>query len=107
MRSALQAARARVLCGRASFSSSRLLAGGSNPLLAHGALPRFEEIEAEHVKPAVEAALAQLRDGFRSAETRLSLSAAAAPAAEVYAIAVDDVERAGAPLQFAWGVASH
>jgi oligopeptidase A len=79
-----------------------------NPLLGHGALPRFDEIDVDtHLQPAVEAALATLRAGVRAAEERLQECTAKYSAAEVYALAVDDVERAGAPLQFSWGVATH
>ena len=68
--------------------------------------PRFDEIDpAQHVRPAVMQSLERLRDGLENAreETWEELTTAA----EIYEVAVDEVERASAPLQFSWGLTNH
>ncbi len=72
-----------------------------NPLLAHGALPRFADIRAEHVAPA----LRQLIDEQDAALTAIEAKAGAATA--VWDQVIDPLSLALEPLGWAWGVVNH
>ena len=76
--------------------------GAANPLLQQEALPRFEEIDATHVKPGITTALAQLEAQF--AELEQSLAANEQP---TYADVVEAMEVIEAPVEYSWGVVGH
>ena len=69
-----------------------------NPLLAHGELPRFEDVEASHVAPAIRHLLGQLGEELEELEQRLSSSSEGL---------IESLERMGDRLGFAWGVVGH
>ncbi len=74
-----------------------------NPLLAHGALPRFAEVAAEHVQPAVDQLL-------RDLETEVAALEAAALDSKVPASwegLAAPLERIQDRLEFTWGTVGH
>lgn len=70
----------------------------NNPFLAHGALPRFEEIAAWQVVPAVETLLPQLEDAFERLEKE---------AAPTWEDLVEGLELLGDRFGFTWGLIGH
>ena len=85
--------------------STTTTARAQNPLLHFKHLPRFTEINpSEHIKPAVTKSLADLATAFENVEANLPTQK---NARDIYNLAVDDLERAAAPLSFSWGVTNH
>jgi len=72
-----------------------------NPLLAHGALPRFAEIRAEHVEPAITRLIAEQDAALTAIEAR------AATATDIWGQVIDALSLALEPLGWAWGVVNH
>ncbi|MGI4813895.1 MAG: M3 family metallopeptidase [Janthinobacterium lividum] len=70
-----------------------------NPLLDFSDLPRFADIDAQHVSPALDVLLANAETAVQHA------SAPATPAS--WAGVVEPLERATEPLGRAWGVVGH
>ena len=95
---------------RSFFRQTRALTSttttrAQNPLLHFKHLPRFTEISpSEHIKPAVTKSLADLATAFENIEANLPTQT---NAVDIYNLAVDDLERATAPLSFSWGVTNH
>jgi oligopeptidase A len=70
----------------------------ANPLLTSRGLPRFADIRAEHVAPAVRHALELVRQGLDDLEAKVE------PTFEATVVALRDLYD---PLGRAWGVVSH
>jgi hypothetical protein len=54
------------------YLSSEVRANGANPLFDFHALPRFKDIKPEHVQPALDTTLSQLKTDFTKCEILLS-----------------------------------
>merc|ERR1719424_2240220 len=76
--------------------------GAANPLLQQQALPRFDAIDASHVKPGIATALEQLGEQFAALEG--SLAATSDPSYEDVVEAMEVIE---APVEYSWGVVGH
>ena len=87
---------------RRTFTTSKSI---SNPLLSHQSLPRFSEIiPSKHITAAVTSHLTQYQQAFQQVEASLSTKTTAT---SIYDAAIDDLERASAPLSFSWGITNH
>ena len=73
-----------------------------NPLLDQTGLPKFDEIDASHVKPGVEKTLEALEAQFSELETNL-----AATSAPGYSDVIEAMEKIEAPVEYTWGVVGH
>ena len=82
----------------------RSLSTSTNPLLAHRALPNFKKIDPSLIEPAVTSSLKTLRTAFEQVELALPNKTSAK---DIYSLAVDELERAGAPLSYSWGITNH
>jgi oligopeptidase A len=69
-----------------------------NPLLAYGALPRFDRIEPQHVVPAVRSLLAELGEELDALESALSPG---------WQSVMEPLARMGDRLGFTWGIVGH
>jgi oligopeptidase A len=78
----------------------------SNPLLLAGELPRFEEIQAEHVEPAMRRVLEDQATALEALEQTLA-SATEAGREPEWASLVDPLEHIGDALTSVWGVVGH
>mmetsp|Transcript_46905 Transcript_46905/g.77620 ORF Transcript_46905/g.77620 Transcript_46905/m.77620 type:complete len:737 (+) Transcript_46905:31-2241(+) len=74
----------------------------ANPLLEQTGLPKFKEIDATTVKPAVIQLLSTLEQDFGQLEDRLG-EATSVDYSDVF----DALEKIEAPLEYAWGVVGH
>ncbi len=93
----------RVFRGGATQTSGTRLSSStvSNPLLSQESLPRFSEVEAQHLKPAVQSLLAKMKDDFTSFESKLT------PNEATYDEILPELERLREPISYVWGVAGH
>ncbi|KAJ8037062.1 putative cytosolic oligopeptidase A [Holothuria leucospilota] len=74
-----------------------------NPLLDNSALPRFKEIEANHVVPGLQEILQKVEDGLADIEKQL-----ADPNQEVsWSLVSDSMEKLTFPLEYSWGIVNH
>ena len=73
-----------------------------NPLLEQTGLPRFDLIDASHVKPGVQQTLSTLETSFADLEQKLS-----AKPSPSYADVVEAMEELEAPVEYSWGVVGH
>lgn len=89
-----------VLRGGALRLSS--VASTDNPLLKFDGLPRFDVIDATHVKPGVSETLATLEEKF--AELEKTLSEKETPS---YSDVVEAMEQLEDPVEYTWGVVGH
>jgi oligopeptidase A len=88
-----------VLRGGALHLSSAV---AENPLLEQTGLPRFDAIDASHVKPGVMGTLEKLEAEFSDLEEKLASTDSPA-----YADVVEAMETIEAPVEFTWGVVGH
>lgn len=95
----------------------------NNSLLKQEELPRFDEIQASEVLPAIEHSIEQVRTGFKALEDSLRLSVlhtypdgvtevergpnAKSMYISDYALTIEKLEALTAPLEYAWGVVGH
>ena len=101
------------LTGAAGVPATAVLRGGAlrlssvatseaNPLLKFDGLPRFDAIDASHVKPGVSETLAQLEEQFATLEQTLAENES-----PCYSDVVEAMERIEDPVEYAWGVVGH
>ena len=74
----------------------------ANPLLQQAGLPKFGEIAAKDVKPALTAALSNLEAEFSKLEKALSEKDSVS-----YADVVEEMEVLETPVEYSWGVVNH
>ena len=89
---------------RSLSTSTTSTTSTTNPLLAHQALPNFKKIKPSLIEPAVTSSLKTLRTAFEQVELALPNKTSAK---DIYSLAVDELERAGAPLSYSWGITNH
>jgi Zn-dependent oligopeptidase len=87
--------------GRASADAAK-----SNPLLAHSTFPRYAEIQAEHVGPAIDTRLTEATTALESLEATLRSTLAAGKTPN-YVILADEGERIGELVGAPWGAVNH
>eukprot|EP00747_Dinoflagellata_sp_TGD_P048312 gnl/TRDRNA2_/TRDRNA2_145542_c2_seq1.p1 gnl/TRDRNA2_/TRDRNA2_145542_c2~~gnl/TRDRNA2_/TRDRNA2_145542_c2_seq1.p1 ORF type:complete len:794 (+),score=180.51 gnl/TRDRNA2_/TRDRNA2_145542_c2_seq1:284-2383(+) len=77
-----------------------------NALLRQDGMPKFADIEAAAVEPAIQKCLDDMMSDFRTLESKLAASEEEDKAA-LYERTVEQVEKIQFPLSFAWGVVNH
>lgn len=93
-------------------ASSTVVDIASNPLADKSGLPKFAEIAPEHVLPAVERDLAELKENFEELESvfanpQKSESWGKRRIEYDYSGVVESMEKVGRPLDYSWGVVGH
>ena len=96
-----------------AHASASATVAPENPLLVkRGGLPLFKEIKAEHVTPAIDTSLKQLKDDFEQLERALinpqqGESWGNRRIEYDYPGVVEKLEKIQGPLGFSWGVVNH
>ena len=73
-----------------------------NPLLEQSGLPRFDVLDATHVRPGVEQTLSTLEKEFSELEEKLQANSAPG-----YDDVIVEMEKLEAPVEYVWGVVGH
>jgi len=84
--------------GVASQATSSAQTGETNPLLEASPLPLFDRIQSAHIRPAIDALLAETEAGLEALEASGEAS---------WDGLITPLERLGDRLQRAWGIAGH
>lgn len=80
----------------------------TNPLLSHDLLPRFDEVKAEHVKPAIEFTLSKLDSNFTSLERKLDANRHSTSVASLtLSKDIEKIEALLDQLSRVWGTVGH
>lgn len=76
-----------------------------NPLLNFTTLPKFNDlIPSKHCVSAVEQNLEEYKTKFQQVEASIQTETTAS---KIYESAINDLERASAPLTYSWGITNH
>jgi len=87
--------------GTAGAATATSTSTVTNPLLDSSGLPKYQSITSDHVAPAVDNILTDLRSTFGELEEQLPSQPA------TYAGIVEALEKLRYPLEYGWGVVSH